>query len=150
MNLKYPFAVRLESSEGEEYFVCEFFDLPGCIGVGDTYNEAIEEAHENLELWLEEARNSGKRIPAPTSTEDRIENFSGKFMTRVGKTLHRNLVRQAKRESISLNALCSQYLSEGLARASSFNTFYAPFAATDIQESSNINLESMVLITEGS
>jgi hypothetical protein len=40
-------------------------ELPGCKTHGDTYEEAVKNAQEVIELWLETARDLGWSIPAP-------------------------------------------------------------------------------------
>ena len=39
------------------------------------------------------------------------QDYSGKFIVRLPKTLHRELAKQAEREGVSLNALVSAYLA---------------------------------------
>ncbi len=50
--------------EGSDCWV-EFPDLPGCFTVGDSREEALENAREALSLWLEEARDPEWTIPVP-------------------------------------------------------------------------------------
>ena len=54
-NGKYKFRVF---QFGEDW-VCEFPDLPGCSGIGDTPEEAIEDGKVAMALWLETAREEG-------------------------------------------------------------------------------------------
>lgn len=42
-------------------------DLPGCVAVGETENEAIELIKEAIEFHLESYKLSKKRIPKPKS-----------------------------------------------------------------------------------
>ncbi|MBW6394698.1 type II toxin-antitoxin system HicB family antitoxin [Thermus sp. SYSU G05001] len=39
--------------------------LPGCVTVGETEEEALQNAREAIELWLETAREFGDPIPQP-------------------------------------------------------------------------------------
>lgn len=50
---------------------------------------------------------SGRNIPEPKSED----GYSGKFVVRIPKTLHRLLSEQSKREGLSLN----QYVASALA-----------------------------------
>lgn len=43
----------------------EFPDLPGCFSAGDTQDEAIENAHEALQLYAEVETSRGRRLPEP-------------------------------------------------------------------------------------
>lgn len=41
------------NNDGSTDWICEYPDLPGCSGVGDTPEEAIESGEESKRLWLE-------------------------------------------------------------------------------------------------
>lgn len=41
--------------------------FPGCFSAGDTLDEAIDNAKEAIELWLETAIDDGTAIPEPRS-----------------------------------------------------------------------------------
>jgi predicted RNase H-like HicB family nuclease len=60
--IPYPMRVFLFSDD----WVAEFYDLPGCIGVGDNPEEAVSEALIMKPLWLESAMSIGRPIPEPT------------------------------------------------------------------------------------
>ena len=62
-----------------------------------------------MQGWLEIAIESGHRIPEPRPEEE----YSGKFVVRVPKSLHRRLVERAEEEGVSLN----QYINVALATA---------------------------------
>lgn len=47
---------KVIEADGTAEWVCEYPDLKGCIGVGDSYGEAILSAEENKIVWME-ARN---------------------------------------------------------------------------------------------
>ena len=59
--------------------------------------------------WIEIALADGHPVPEPRSSDE----FSGKFVVRVSKSLHRDLVDAAAREEVSLN----QFIATELARA---------------------------------
>jgi predicted RNase H-like HicB family nuclease len=46
-----------------------FPDLPGCFSAGDTYDEAIANAHEALRLYADAERRSGRALPPPSTFE---------------------------------------------------------------------------------
>ncbi len=64
--------------------------------------------HEAMELWLEVSLEDGLPIPEPRNLDD----FSGKFVVRVPRSLHRALVESAEQEGVSLN----QYVNVALAQ----------------------------------
>lgn len=44
-------------------WIAEVPTLPGCVGDGDTREEAIESARQAIALWIEAAREHGDPIP---------------------------------------------------------------------------------------
>ncbi|UYO47901.1 type II toxin-antitoxin system HicB family antitoxin [Rhodopseudomonas palustris] len=44
-----------------------FPDLPGCVSAGDDLDEALRNAPEALELYLEQVEQDGKPVPKPRS-----------------------------------------------------------------------------------
>jgi len=111
-NLVYPFIVRPLSKEDGGGYLIEFPDLPGCVSDGETVDEAIENGKDAVECWIADAKKHGDEIPLPGGRE----NFSGKFMQRVPKSLHRQLSEYAKRENTSLNSYVLHLISLGLGK----------------------------------
>lgn len=48
-------------------------DLPGCIAVGETREEALASIHEAIELHLEGLKDDGQPIPAPSSSGELVD-----------------------------------------------------------------------------
>jgi antitoxin HicB len=108
----YPMTVRpLTEEEGGGYLV-EFPDLPGCMGDGETAAEALANAAEAQAAWIAAMQQAGRPIPAPGT--DPAEGYSGKWVLRTPRSLHRSLAERAKREGVSLNMLAVALLAEGL------------------------------------
>ena len=103
LDIHYPYTVV--EDEGE-YFI-SFPDLPGCMTQVENASEIHAAAQEIKELWIETALENGKRIPEPVG-----EEFSGKLLARLPKTLHRDLAHKAKAEGMSLNAYIVYLLAE--------------------------------------
>ena len=53
------------SRQGNEGFLVEFPDLPGCLTEGQTLEEALANAKEALSGWLYVAIKKGEEIPEP-------------------------------------------------------------------------------------
>ena len=50
-------------TKAKDGYSVEFPDLPGCFSSGETPHEAIDNAREALDLYLEEARNPKWKVP---------------------------------------------------------------------------------------
>lgn len=82
--------------------------LPGCMGDGDTPEEAIADARGAITEWQDAARQLGRDVPGPAAT--------GQWRQRVPRSLHEKLKIAAAREGVSLNAFVSNVLAETLGR----------------------------------
>lgn len=49
-------------------YVASVPELPGCIGSGSTYQEALEVAEGAIKQWITETISAGRPVPAPGST----------------------------------------------------------------------------------
>ena len=108
--IEYPFEIHpLSREEGGGYAII-FPDLPGCRSDGATPTEAIENGRDALASWLEVAREFGDKIPSPFFAA------SGRFVQRVPRSLHAQLIARAKAEGVSLNTLVVSLVSQGLGR----------------------------------
>ena len=52
-------------SVGDDAFVAEVPELPGCMADGQTYQEALSNAEVIIKEWLETATALGRSIPEP-------------------------------------------------------------------------------------
>jgi predicted RNase H-like HicB family nuclease len=57
----YIFRVTVEPDDGRYY--AEAPALPGCHSWGHTYEEALQNIKEAVELWIEVLREAGEQIP---------------------------------------------------------------------------------------
>lgn len=96
MNIQYPITIYADTDGG---YVAEIKDLPGCLTQGETLEETMTNINEARELCLETVYENGDKIPLP-STDD---NYSGKLLLRMPKTLHHRLAEAADEEGVSLN-----------------------------------------------
>jgi len=96
LNLQYPVTLYPDPEGG---YVAQIKDLPGCLTQGETLDETMTNINEARELWIETAYESGDDIPLP-STE---ENYSGKLLLQMPKSLHQRLAEEAERENVSLD-----------------------------------------------
>jgi antitoxin HicB len=109
---EYRFTIRpLTAEEGRGYLI-EFPDLPGCMSGGETVEQALANGAEAKRKWIAATREAGRPVPSPTV--DTIGAYSGKWLLRTPKSLHRSLAERARQEGVSLNALAVAILAQGL------------------------------------
>ena len=75
--MHYPIAV--ETGTDTQAYGVVVPDLPGCFSAGDTLDEAMDNAKEAIELWLEVAIDDGMAIPEPGALAEhqRKREFKG-------------------------------------------------------------------------
>jgi len=99
MKLPYNYIIKPVQDESGSYFHASVLELDGCQSTGDTFQEAYDGLIEAMEGWIETKLENGFPIPKPI--ED--EKFSGKFVLRLPKSLHKRLAIEAENEGVSLN-----------------------------------------------
>lgn len=83
---------------------------------GETESEAVTNGKDAFKAWVSARKDSGKAIPAPFYRPDTVPEVSGKFVTRLPKSVHAKLAERAKAEGVSLNTLVLAFVAEGLGR----------------------------------
>lgn len=63
MSIRYELIVYW--SEEDDSFVVDVPELPGCMADGKTYEEAVSNARQVIEEWIETARDLGRAVPEP-------------------------------------------------------------------------------------
>ncbi len=61
----HKYELILSWSQEDQCYVVEVPELPGCMAHGQTQPEALRQANEAVQLWLETARQFGDPIPIP-------------------------------------------------------------------------------------
>jgi antitoxin HicB len=110
----YRMVVRGEPEEG---YLAEAPELPGCVTAGETPEEALALLRDAMRSWLVVAVEGGHAIPDPLPDPPR--DYSGRFVLRLPKSLHRLLAERAEAEGVSLNQLALTILALGLGAAPS-------------------------------
>ncbi|MCK4325909.1 type II toxin-antitoxin system HicB family antitoxin [bacterium] len=63
MDSKYE--VIIYWSEDDNAFLAEVPELPGCMADGQAYHEALTNAEQIIEEWIQTAKEEGRTIPQP-------------------------------------------------------------------------------------
>ena len=62
---KYAVIISWSDNLGDQVFVADVPELPGCTAHGDTHEEALASAQEAVVLWLETTKKFGDPLPKP-------------------------------------------------------------------------------------
>lgn len=106
-SMAYPMTLY-PSEEGG--YVAEIEDLPGCLSQGETAEEAAAALEECKAAWIEAALASGIEIPPPRTDAE----YSGRFVLRMPRSLHRRLAWRARQDGVSLNTEVATLLAAAL------------------------------------
>jgi antitoxin HicB len=109
--LSLPYTIELVREDDTTWFA-SVVELPGCMTEGDSAGDAVAMIQDAMAGWIELALADGREIPEPRSADE----YSGKFVVRVPKSLHRDLVAAAQREEVSLNQLIATELARAVGR----------------------------------
>lgn len=104
--LKQPYARVLTPDENGGY-TADVLEIPDCFSEGETADEAMENLEDAMRGWFEVAIEQGKAIPEPLD----VAEYNGKILLRAPKWVHRECVRRAEFDGVSLN----QWLVEAIA-----------------------------------
>lgn len=99
LKLPYTRVIQEMNDESGHYFYGKILELDGCQSTGDTLEELYENLNEAMEGYIEIKLETGYDIPLPILEN----NYSGKFVVRLPKSLHQRLALEAEKEGISLN-----------------------------------------------
>lgn len=110
LRLPYTIEVIRDESDGLPGYVARVVELPGCLTQADDFEELGEMVEDAMRLWIETALEDGQVIPQPRLAAQ----HSGKFLVRVPRSLHRQLVEAAERDGVSLNNLVNVILARAM------------------------------------
>ncbi len=99
MELPYTKLIKEINDESGHYYYGCILELDGCQSTGDSLDELMDSLKEAMEGYLEVKIEKG--LPIPTPQQD--DNYSGKFVVRLPKSLHKRLSIEASNEGVSLN-----------------------------------------------
>ena len=110
--LPYTIEVHHDTSVDPPGWVARVVELPGCITQADSLQELGEMIEEAMRLWIEIELEDGAQIPEPRP----VDAYSGRFLVRMPGSIHRDVIRAAKREGVSLNAYINSVLAREVGR----------------------------------
>ncbi|MGB4114940.1 MAG: type II toxin-antitoxin system HicB family antitoxin [Polaromonas sp.] len=108
--IDYPFEIKPLSNDDGGGGLISYPDFAECISGGETVAEATANGADALQATI--AALKAHKLPVPQPGSGGVA--SGKFVTRVPKTVHAQLTMRAKSEGVSLNALVLTFIAQGL------------------------------------
>lgn len=61
----YKYEIIIYWSREDEAYVAEVPELPGCMAHGNTYEEAVKNVQDAIQLWIDTAKEFGDPVPEP-------------------------------------------------------------------------------------
>jgi len=107
LNRPYHIVIQYITDESGSYYLATVKEFDGCMSHGNTYVEAFENIQEAMEGWIETKLENGFQVPGPVDENQ----YSGKFVLRLPKSLHARLAAEAEKEGVSLNQYALYRLS---------------------------------------
>lgn len=102
LELSYHIVIQLLNDESGSYYFATVREFDGCMSHGNSYEEAFKNIYEAMEGWIETKIENGFSVPAPI--ED--NQYSGKFVLRIPKSLHSKLTMEAGNERRIVESIC--------------------------------------------
>ncbi len=109
--IKQPYNIIIQQ-DLDGCFYAKVEELEGCFAEGQSAQEVWENIKDSMKNWMEIAQEMNVSIPLPKSNQE-VE-YSGKYLLRMPKKLHKDLSVTAEEEGISLNLLLVNLLSSRL------------------------------------
>lgn len=100
--------------EDHTFWVAESKALKGCVGQGETSDEAIAELEQNEKEWIITAKDFN--IPIPPRTAKKERHYSGKIALRISPYLHEVVAENAGSLGISINQFINDAIADYSAR----------------------------------
>jgi predicted RNase H-like HicB family nuclease len=95
-------------------FVARAPELEQCSAEGATRPEALTQLEEEIDAQVRNVREQGGRPPAAIDESSEDMALSGDVTAKVSRTLHKELLWQARNEGVELGQLVGEMLAAGL------------------------------------
>jgi predicted RNase H-like HicB family nuclease len=110
--MNFEYAIQIGWSTEDSAYIAIVHDLPGCMSDGKTPEEALQNARQVIQEWLEVAKEEKRGIPPPLSVQDigralrvaeenRIRSEIERGLNEVKAQLIDNAVRRLEEQSSS-------------------------------------------------
>jgi len=104
------YSVKIFYDSRDHEFGAFIEEIPDISAYGVSQAGALAALHSVFDEWLEIALEKQLAIPSPLSSDE----YSGRFVLRIPKSLHRTLAEKAKQDNVSLNQEALYCLTRGM------------------------------------
>lgn len=106
--LERPYKRALIPDRETGTYTAEIAEFPGCVAEGKTPTEALRRLEAAAESWIDAVLDAKQAVPEPMEEQE----YSGKLILRLSRSLHRRVTELAQAEGISLNQFIATTLAE--------------------------------------
>ncbi|MDQ3583564.1 MAG: type II toxin-antitoxin system HicB family antitoxin [Pseudomonadota bacterium] len=106
--LRRPYKRVLIPDQETGTYTGEISEFPGCVTEGRTPTEALRRLEAAAHSWIEAVLEMGQAVPEPMAEQE----YSGKLMLRLSRSLHRRAAEMSHAEGVSLNQFIVTTLAE--------------------------------------
>ncbi|MBN1266793.1 MAG: type II toxin-antitoxin system HicB family antitoxin [Anaerolineales bacterium] len=110
--MQLPYKIGIFPDEEGQGYTAVVPELPGCMTASDDFSGLESLLEDAKRVWIQAAIENGDPVPEPMPEEEK--EYSGKFLVRVPKSLHRQLSVRAEMEGTSLNQMVVAVLAESM------------------------------------
>lgn len=121
--LSRPYKIYLIPDDVVGGFTAGVEEFRGCLAEGDTIEEALSRLNETAQAWIAAEQEAGRAIPEPKVLEEDDE-YSGRLLLRLPKTVHRRLAQWADQNGTSINQTINSAVTYFLGRIEQRHTPY--------------------------
>lgn len=98
---------RVEVRRNEDGYFARIIELPGCMTWTDRLEDLWPMVEDAKRAWIADALASGDAVPVPAADDV----YATAVIVRLPKSLHRDLVRQARQTGTTLDTLVAKRLA---------------------------------------
>ena len=138
--MKYAFDVNKVRVDKHEFYSVESKCIKGCVAQGDTLEEALS-LFEEIEKECIDAANK-YNIPILEDPTADLNEYSGKLLLRMPKSLHKRIAENATKEGVSINQLAVSALSEHIGYIEGVNDTIKSYRAKLVEKACSIMTSS--------
>jgi len=101
------YKLTIDWSPKDNAFIATCPEFEGLAIVADTREQALKDAEEALQAYIEIYQADGRPLPVPET----VQEYSGQIRLRLPRSLHQKASRLAEREDVSLNTFLISAIS---------------------------------------